>query len=291
MPNTKPQVTIGFPIYNGERYLQETLDSLLSQTFSDFELIIADNASTDRTEEICRRYAADDSRIRYLRNQENVGAALNHNRLVEMAAGEYFKWAAHDDLCAPEFLEKCVEVLDANPDAVLCYPRTTAIDENGREIKVYPAKPGASSAKPRKRYFEFVCVPHPCVAIFGVMRASALRETRLLGSYAAADRQLLGELSLRGRIYELPEHLFFYRNHAQQSWRAYSTMLEIEAWWSPHRAGKRTLPYWRLLWEHFLTIGRVPLSRSERAWCYAYLGWWVRKRWRHLASNLTPRQV
>ena len=291
MLNNKPKVSVGLPIYNGERYLEETLDSLLAQTFTDFELIIADNASTDGTEEICRRYAAGDPRIRYFRNEINIGAALNHNRLVEMASSEYFKWAAHDDLCAPEFIEKGVEVLDAQPDVVLCYSRTTAVDENGDEIKVYPAKPKANSAKPRERFFEFVCVPHPCVAIFGLMRAQALRRTRLLGSFASSDRPLLGELSLLGRFYEIPEHLFFYRNHPGQSWRAYSTRYQIEAWWNPARAGKRTYPDWRLLQEHFLSIGRVSLSWSERAWCYLYLGWWVRKQWRRLANNLLPRRV
>ena len=112
MLNNKPRVSIGMPVFNGENYLAEALDSLLTQTFSDFELIISDNASTDKTEEICRAYAVRDQRIRYFRNQENLGASRNYNRVFELSSGEYFKWAAHDDLCAPEFLGRCVDVLD-----------------------------------------------------------------------------------------------------------------------------------------------------------------------------------
>src|SRR5207244_10480282 len=107
-----PRVSIGVPVYNGERYIAETLDSLLAQTFEDFELIISDNASHDRTEGICRAYAAKDSRIRYVRNSTNLGAARNYRLAVELSSGEYFRWANCDDLFAPTSLSRCVEVLD-----------------------------------------------------------------------------------------------------------------------------------------------------------------------------------
>jgi Glycosyltransferases involved in cell wall biogenesis len=129
-----PKVSIGLPVFNGEKYLREAIDSILAQTFTDFELIISDNASTDRTEEICKEYEAKDPRVRYYRNELNLGAAPNYNRLVELSRGEYFKWACHDDLCAPEFLEKCVEILEQNSPIILCYTRTLIIDENGKPI-------------------------------------------------------------------------------------------------------------------------------------------------------------
>src|SRR3954454_13625589 len=87
-----PRLTIGLPVHNGERYLEESLTALMKQTFSDFELIISDNASTDGTEAICRRHADQDPRIRYIRQSHNLGAADNHNLLVPLARGEYFKW-------------------------------------------------------------------------------------------------------------------------------------------------------------------------------------------------------
>jgi glycosyltransferase involved in cell wall biosynthesis len=286
MAENKPRVSVGLPVYNGADYLAATLDSLLAQTFEDFELIISDNASTDGTEEICRAYAVRDGRIQYLRNRENLGAAANYNRVFHLSSGDYFKWAAADDLCAPEFLERCVRVLDNEASVVLCYPRARAIDEQGNIIRDYPPKPNAGSPKPQERFYEFVCVPHPCVAVFGLIRSDALRRTQLIGSFASADRPLLGELSLMGRFHEVPEFLFFYRNHPQQSWRAYPTRQAVQAWYDPARARRLTMPHWRLLQEHVSSIGRAPLDWRERAWCYLYMVWWVRKRWKRLARNL-----
>ena len=279
-------VSIGMPVYQAENYLEETLDSLLAQTFENFELIISDNGSTDRTENICRSYAAKDDRIRYIRHDENLGASFNHNFVFEQSTGKYFKWAAHDDMCAPEFLEECVRVLEEDPSVVLCYPRTKAIDEQGNFIRDYPTKPLSDAPQARKRFFEFVCVPHPCVAIFGVSRSDMLRETTLLENYAASDRPLLGEIALRGRMYELPQFLFHYRNHGEQSWRANPTRRDQEQWFDPARAQRITLPFWRVMAEHLRSIQRVPLSASERLWCYAYMGYWVRKHWRRLYRNL-----
>ncbi|MEO1346882.1 MAG: glycosyltransferase family A protein, partial [Pseudomonadota bacterium] len=122
--NQSPRVTIGVPVYNGDAYLAEALDSILNQTFTDFEVIISDNASTDGTEQICRDYAARDDRVRYIRQEKNLGAAPNFNLLVPIARGEYFKWAASDDLIAPEFLNYCVEALEKEFDASLAMTQT-----------------------------------------------------------------------------------------------------------------------------------------------------------------------
>ncbi len=92
-----PTVNIGMPVYNAENYLQGALDSLLAQDYGDFDLLISDNASTDRTQEICLDYTARDRRVRYQRNGRNIGAADNFNRVLEPACGKYFMWAAHDD--------------------------------------------------------------------------------------------------------------------------------------------------------------------------------------------------
>jgi glycosyltransferase involved in cell wall biosynthesis len=94
MTSKIPRVSIGLPVFNGEKYLAEALDSILSQTYRDFKLIISDNASTDRTEQICREYAAKDRRIRYYRNEKNIGAPKNFNRVFELSSGKYFRWDA-----------------------------------------------------------------------------------------------------------------------------------------------------------------------------------------------------
>lgn len=289
MSNDKPRVSIGLPVFNGENYLAEALDSLLAQTYSDFELIISDNASTDGTQEICRTYAARDNRIRYFLNETNLGAIKNYNRTFELSTGEYFKWAAHDDLCSPEFLERCVDVLDQDTSVILCYPRTREIDEHGKVLRDYFVS-NIDLPKPSKRFYECVCVSHSQVAIFGVIRTSVLKKTRLLGYYASCDRVLLGEFALLGQFYQIPEYFFFKRNHAQQHWRVYPTRQSRKPWIDPARAGKITFPSWRLLLEHFRSIKRTPLSWHERIWGYIYLIWWIRKNYRSLAKNLILRE-
>src|SRR5215469_10542482 len=126
-----PRLSIGLPVYNGERYLAESIEALLGQTYTDFELVISDNASTDSTGDICRRYEKEDSRVRYFRQPRNIGLAPNHNYVVEQARGELFKWAANDDLYARDLVERCVAALDEHPDVVLAHSWTARIDTSG----------------------------------------------------------------------------------------------------------------------------------------------------------------
>src|SRR3990172_11630910 len=115
----RPKVSVGMPVYNAERYLEEALASILAQSFDDFELVISDNASTDRTAEICRAYADKDERIRYFRMRQNYGVIDNFNSVFRLSGGEYFKWAASDDVCERDYLRKAVDVLDRDPSIVL----------------------------------------------------------------------------------------------------------------------------------------------------------------------------
>src|SRR5687768_13669514 len=114
-----PKVSIGLPVYNGADFIQACVASLLAQDYGDFEIVISDNASTDRTEEICRDLVAKDNRVRYFRNETNLGACPNYNKVFHHARGEYFKWAAHDDECHPAMIRRCVEVLSASPSSVV----------------------------------------------------------------------------------------------------------------------------------------------------------------------------
>jgi glycosyltransferase involved in cell wall biosynthesis len=118
---TTPKVSIGMPVYNGNPFIREALDSLLSQTFTDFELIISDNASTDATEAICREYASKDARIRYVRQPENRGASLNFKFVLDEAVGEYFMWAAADDVWSTQFVELTSAVLDSQSEVGLVF--------------------------------------------------------------------------------------------------------------------------------------------------------------------------
>jgi glycosyltransferase involved in cell wall biosynthesis len=216
MSKNQPRLSIGLPVYNGEKFLKEAIESLLAQTFADFELIICDNASTDKTEEICRTYATKDERIRYYRNERNIGCAPNFNRVFELSTGEYFKWAAYDDLHAPDFISRCIEILDKDPSIILCHSQAYLIDENSDILRTYDIKLKTDSPKPQERFHELL-TKHLCYQCYGVIRASALRITPPMGSYGFGDGILLSRLGILGKFYEIGDRLFFARVHPQQS--------------------------------------------------------------------------
>ena len=273
----RPRVSIGLPVYNGERFLEESIDSLLAQTFKDFELIISDNASTDSTEAICRSYAARDKRIRYFRNSENLGAARNFNLVFELAKGEYFKWASHDDLCHPDFLARSVEVFDRDPEVVLCYSRTTHIDEEGRPIMTWESRSKLASPAPVDRFREVIYGGGNYGPSFGLIRADVLRRTPLIGPYAFSDAPLLAELNLYGRSHEIEEILFFTREHEERSVRVYEINRphRFAEWFDPENAAKIIFPRWRLFTGYLSAINRAPLPWRERACLYGEMVGWL----------------
>jgi hypothetical protein len=286
MRTNSPQVSIGMPVYNGERYLAETLDSLLGQTFTDFELIISDNASTDCTEEICTSYAAKDQRIRYYRNERNVGAIRNFNRTFELANGLFFMWASHDDTWAPSFLARCTEALDVHPETILAYTKTTIIDANGEPVSEYDPYFRTDSPMRHVRLHDLLRSPHKCFQLLGLIRTSILAQTPLFGSYTSSDIVLLAQLGLLGRFHKIPEPLVCYRHHPQQSIRLdrHGRM----AWADPAHDSQLTLPTWRLFFELVGCLQRVPLSWGERMRCYfTLLQWpfWYRN-WRRMGRDL-----
>jgi glycosyltransferase involved in cell wall biosynthesis len=127
-----PKLSIGIPVFNGQEFLPELLGSLLAQTFKDFEILICDNASSDRTPQICCEYERHDSRIHYIRNERNLEAIANYNRLFELSTAPLFKWAAHDDLHHEAYLNVCARLLEENPDINLAHTGTAFIDERAR---------------------------------------------------------------------------------------------------------------------------------------------------------------
>ena len=290
MSSDKPRVSIGLPVLNGEEYLEEALDSILAQTYSDFELVISDDASTDHTQRICRAYAAKDRRIRYYRNERTLGASKNFNRVFELSSGEYFKWAAHDDVLAPEFLRRCVSVLARDSSIVLCYSKIGRIDEYGALVGTYDYKMRLDSQKPHERFGNLLGLYFPLYAIFGVIRASALKMTPLIQNYIESDKNLLAEISLIGRIYEIPEYLFFRRAHPKAfSNMHYTRYQERWDWWT--KAGQiRPIDrstFIRCFPEYFKSVRRVPLKWSERQLCYAQISrWFIREGWTWMGSDL-----
>jgi glycosyltransferase involved in cell wall biosynthesis len=282
MEQSKPRVSIGLAVYNGDIYLEQSISSILAQTYQGFELIISDNASTDQTEAICRKFAAQDARIRYSRNASNIGGANNHNRTIALARGEYFRWAAHDDVCEPTLIEKCVAVLDRNPDVVLCYSQVIAIDSHGAQGGLTSRNNGGSS-KPYARFAAIASARDFCEETYGVVRTSVLRKTQLQQNYTGSDRTLLCELSLYGRFYEVPEPLFFKRFHPGNvyiDWRARM------AWFDDKNAGKIVFPFWLQLFHYFVVIARARVKTYVRLRCYLYMLKWICLKWGNLTKDL-----
>ena len=275
--NTKPKVSIGMPVYNGDEYIAEAIDSILGQTFQDFELIISDNASTDRTQEICLEYVQKDARISYHRNEKNLGAAPNYNLVFNLAKGEYFKWAAADDKLAPEFISKCVEALDRNPDVVLCVPRTRLIDPHGEFLRDFDYKKAdADFSDPKKRFRNFLLFNMSGNFIFGLLRTSAIAKTSLHGSYTSSDLVLLSELTLYGRFLVVPDYLFLRRDHPGQSTKGvWKSERARPPWFNSSLEGKIVLPKWIFLFSCLRAVNRAPLTAMDRISCYLTVGHWI----------------
>jgi glycosyltransferase involved in cell wall biosynthesis len=279
-----PRVSIGLPVYNGELYLREAIESILSQTYGDFELIISDNASTDGTEEIARTYANSDSRIWYRRNETNIGGMNNANLTFRLSRGEYYRMAAHDDRCAPTLLERCVEVLDRHPGVSVCLTAAISIDSDGNETAIRHPTTGAAP-RPHQRFRELTVHPEATELISGLMRSEILAKTKLQQSYTGSDFVLAAELALWGPFYLLDEPLFYKRYHDGNVYRDWRGRM---AWIRPDLAetGKPTLPTWMMMVDYVRTVGRVPMSISERALCLAGVARLVGAHWRGLGGDV-----
>lgn len=257
-------ISIGLPVYNGQNLIQEAIDSMLGQTHADFELIISDNASTDDTESICRAYAARDSRVRYFRNEENIGAAANFRKVFHLSSSKYFKWIGVDDYCAPTYLEQTKEVLDSRDDVVLCCSKVTIIDGDGKHLRQYEDTQELPQPSPSERFPQFLAQDSWVNAVYGLMRSDALKKSSIMGTFPGSDIVVMAEMSLYGKFVELPEYLFFRRIHPEAFSYECSTEKQQE-FYNPG-ADKKLLPLynWRHLYEHLRSISRAPIGASEK---------------------------
>ena len=269
----RPRISITLPVFNGERYVAQAIRSILDQTYQDFQLIISDNASTDRTEEICRSFEAQDDRIRYIRQRRNIGASPNFNVCFELASGEYFKWAAHDDYMEPAYLAECIEALDTNPDAVLAQTLVSIVDDRDRLIEVFrPIEPEAASSRPSERFAARIRNSR-CLDIWGVIRTRALRDSVLIGSYIGMDRALLLELALRGRFVLIDKPLFTNRDHPERATRVTRTQTrrDLVAIYDTANAGQTVLSTWMYYKDSVRIIRRNLEGSAERLLCFGHL--------------------
>lgn len=273
-----PVVGLGMPVYNGERFVEHAIQSVLAQSLAEFELVICDNASTDRTQDICKSFASSDSRIRYLRNDVNLGAHPNFNRSFELSRGKYFKWAAHDDVLQPEFLRACVGALEQNTDAALCQSDIDYIDEAGLSIGVGDSRlPGADSTDAATRFSALVLRPHDCQAMMGVFRRNLLGRSRLLPSFHGADRAMLAQVALLGRFIHVPGALIQVRDHGTRYSNARKRPQERAAWHDTRARSKLSFPVWRTYRTYWESIAESPITRRGKTHArLALLKWWFR---------------
>ena len=314
-----PRLSVGLPVYNGEEYVAESLDALLGQSFEDFELVISDNASTDATGDICRRYAEQDSRVRYIRQPRNIGLAPNHNFVFQQSRGELFKWAAADDLYGRDLLQRCVQALDEHPEVVLAHAWEAAIDASGQLTQSfeYPLATHSPSAPERFRsilfgssgLFEssdpavrgFVRVENRGILRacdeYGVIRADVMRHVAPLASYHHSDRVFVCELALHGPFHMTPEWLYFRRDFPDRTYNRAPTVRQRCAVMDPARSSRLRHPTPRLLAEYFwgyvAAIRHAPLSAAERHECYRGLVQWTvdRATSRFLPRTLLPAET
>jgi glycosyltransferase involved in cell wall biosynthesis len=271
------------PLYNAERYLEEALESLLGQSFDDFELVISDNASTDRTGDICRAYAEKDERIKYLCMRRNYGVIDNFNNAFRLSTGGYFKWAASDDVCGPDYLLRAVEVLDQDPSTVLVWGKTVGIDERGQRVTLEHELTDMNSA-------ESVYSPDPTIRFrrlmrniwwvdgpfYGLIRAEALEATRWLHPrHMSGDQILLTELSFAGRFYELTEEMLFLRVHSGKTSSQQRTLRDRSKLVYQRDPGRGPIGWWRLfrgyperLLMYTIIIRNAPISARQKWICH-----------------------
>lgn len=284
------KVSIGMPVRNGEAFLSEALDCLLTQTFTDFELLISDNQSTDRTEDICRDYAGLDERIRYHRQPENLGAVGNFNYVFEHTRGDYFKWASCDDVCRPKFLERCIETLDDHPEVAWCHTESDMIDVNGqswlermpiddeevemdefgnRRWKGHP-RVDIDHDRPSRRFAGVLMGTRWSVDSYGLFRRTALQKTRMLANLYGSEKVLIGEVSMIGKMAWVPELLFSQRIHSGAS--SYMDSADAQQEFISARTRKPFVSTRQaLLKAHIGAVRHAVLPERERIACYRVL--------------------
>jgi hypothetical protein len=258
MSERKPRVSLAMPVYNGERFIGEAIESILSQTFSDFELIITDNCSTDSTEAIARNFAARDSRVLYFRNERNIGAANNYNLGFELARGQYLKWCACDDLISPNHLSVLVAALDSDPVPGLAYGQTICIDADSRTIPMVGEEmPEVTDPNPLQRFGKAIMSFGTCFQIFGLFRMELLRRTTLHRPYYSSDEALLAEAALLSQFKRVPEAIFYNREHNHRSIHIDSKLARSS--WQNGEASKRAASeHLNLLLHLYEIAGRHP---------------------------------
>ena len=270
--SSQPIISVGLPVWNGADFLEIAIQSVLAQTEPDLELIVSDNASTDATEEIVRRWMSRDSRVRYHRFPENQGASANHSKVVELSTGKYFRWQAHDDICQEDLARRCIEEHESSPEPLaLVHTRVELIDEEGKVIGEDPTRLDTCSSLAARRVWSCLMNVHLGTPAYGVVNLDTLRRTRLIDRFASSDYVLFLELALIGKIRQLPDVLYQKRLCATRSMAAQATPEALFRWYggSGKAPANEADVRWRVLKEYLVSVGKLCHGPGERASCYS----------------------
>jgi glycosyltransferase involved in cell wall biosynthesis len=263
MADSQPLVSIGMPVYNEERYLEQALQSLLSQSFENFELIISDNASTDRTCEICLTYAAKDPRVRYSRMEINLGASVNFNRVFQLSSSAYFCWASGHDTRHETFIARCVEILEQDASVVLCYPGARWLETDGHLGDVLHSHVETRGLGQIPRYRTVLWRLGYVYQPYGIMRSNALKRTGLMRpNTVGADVVLMAELALLGAFAEVPEPLLCLQRLSDFG---SSTQYVVKTLGPSSERHSGWYLYSKMIYEHFRVVLRHTRGSREKA--------------------------
>jgi glycosyltransferase involved in cell wall biosynthesis len=272
MNTETPLVSIGLPVYNGENFVAEAIQCVLDQTFSNWELIICDNSSTDRTVAICRVFADRDSRISVHQNARNMGASFNYNEVFRFSRGKYFKWMAHDDLFAPQFIESCIKELEKDERLVLVFPKMCHVAVDGRLLRRQASELsvlGPTAESRAKQVMSLATQGMDFIWLtYGLIRREVLEQSGAMSLFAGQDQLLLFKIALRGGIKQLKEEMFFRRDHAEASTcKRGSTVRERAKFAYADDNRRLVLPWCRLLKEHLVCVLHSPIPFRSRLRC------------------------
>jgi glycosyltransferase involved in cell wall biosynthesis len=214
----RPTVTVGIPVFNGARFIRQAIESVLAQTFTDYELLISDNASVDGTAAICGEYAANDKRIKFVQQERNQGPFWNLRFVTERATGRLLVWLAHDDALHRLFLEECIAYLDRNPRAVMVSGDFRIVDESGNQVEMeilQAIREDIPWGQRCSQFFHYPIFSNVFYAFYGVIRADAckivlsrVKEPRYMSQI---ELPVLARLATMGEITSLPTVLRDYR--------------------------------------------------------------------------------
>jgi len=287
----RPRISFALPVCNAERFLGRALDSLFAQDFDDFEVVVCDNASTDGTQNLMRRYCEADKRVRYIRNEKNIGQIENFNRVCELARGDFVRWMGADDWLEPEYARKCTAALDARPDAVGVTTQWRYMDDEGRVDFLDVPGPRVDAATPLRRLHltlrllqngELLFDP-----IYSLIRRDALERSGMLPVNRWTDRLLAFELCLMGPFCHLDDFLATRRNAREPR------KVRIARWHKRYEGWKKREHRWMLYVNYAKIVGRAPLMIRQKLGCWGIiLYYWMRdesrRRWGRLKRKMAP---